>query len=57
MARITRAAPHLTIEEVKNRMRTDPRPLYRQRWLIIYNALTEPNTTAALRQLGEPLAV
>ncbi len=42
MARITRAAPHLTIEEVKNRMRTDPRPLYRQRWLIIYNALTEP---------------
>ncbi len=42
MARITRAAAHLTREEVKNRMRTDPRPLYRQRWLIIYNALAEP---------------
>src|SRR5919109_1351663 len=41
MARITRAAAHLSIEEVKNRMRTDPRPLYRQRWLIIYNALAE----------------
>jgi transposase len=42
MARITRAAAHLTREEVKTRMTTDPRPLYRQRWLIIYNALVEP---------------
>lgn len=42
MARITRAAAHLTREEVKTRMRTDPRPLYRQRWLIIYTALAEP---------------
>jgi transposase len=42
MARITRAEAHLSIEEVKNRMRTDPRPLYRQRWLIIYNALAQP---------------
>jgi transposase len=42
MARITRAAAHLTLEEVKKRMTTDPRPLYRQRWLIIYNALVAP---------------
>src|SRR5712692_1006816 len=42
MARVTRAAAHLTQEEVKTRMRTDPRPLYRQRWLIIYNALVQP---------------
>jgi transposase len=42
MARITRAAAHLTREEVKTRMTTDLRPLYRQRWLIIYNALVEP---------------
>src|SRR5260370_21916902 len=42
MARMTRAAAHLTRQEVKNRMITDPRPLYRQRWLIIYNALVEP---------------
>jgi transposase len=42
MARITRAAAHLTREEVKTRMTTDPCPLYRQRWLIIYNALVEP---------------
>lgn len=42
MARVTRAAAHLTLEEVKIRMRTDPRALYRQRWLIIYNALAQP---------------
>src|SRR5439155_19724402 len=42
MARITRAVGHLTEEEVKRRMISDPRPLYRQRWLIIYNALVEP---------------
>ncbi len=42
MARITRAAGHVTEEEVKRRMISDPRPLYRQRWLIIYNALVEP---------------
>src|SRR5947209_18709615 len=42
MARITRAAAHLSIEEVKTRLKTDPRPWCRQRWLIIYNALVEP---------------
>jgi len=42
MARITHAAEHLTTEEVKTRMRTAPRPLHRQRWLIIYNALVQP---------------
>jgi transposase len=42
MARITRAAPHVSVEEVKERMNTDPHPLYRKRWLIIYNALVDP---------------
>lgn len=50
MARITRAATHLTIEEVKRRMRTDPRPLYRQRWLIIYNALAQPRKAEEIAQ-------
>jgi transposase len=44
MARVTHAAPHLPIAEVKNRMRTDPRADWRQRWLIIYNALVEPRS-------------
>jgi len=47
MARMTRAAPHLSAEEVKTRLQRDARPLYRQRWLIIYNALVDP------REAGE----
>src|SRR6266581_566535 len=50
MARITRAAAHLTVEEVKNRMRTDRRPLYRQRGLIIYNALVQPRNAEEIAQ-------
>jgi transposase len=42
MARVTRAVAHLSVEEVKHRLKTDPRPWCRQRWLIIYNALIEP---------------
>ena len=42
MARITRAAPHLSVEEVKERMQTDEHAWRRQRWLIIYNALVDP---------------
>src|SRR5260370_15639626 len=42
MARVTHAAAHVSIEEVKHRLKTDPRPWCRQRWLIIYNALVEP---------------
>ncbi len=42
MARVSHAAPHLPLAEVKHRMRTDPRAFCRQRWLISYNALVEP---------------
>ena len=38
MARVTHAAPHLPIAEVKHRMRTDQSAMSRQRWLIVYNA-------------------
>jgi transposase len=48
MARITRAASHLSPEEVKTRLKLDPRPLCRQRWLIIYNALVDPRTAAEI---------
>jgi transposase len=42
MARVTHAAAHLPVEEVRQRMKADPRAVSRQRWLIIYNALVEP---------------
>src|SRR5713226_8372075 len=37
--RITRAASHLPVDEVKERMNTEARPWVRQHWWIIYNAL------------------
>jgi transposase len=40
--RITRAAAHLSVDEVKERMRTDARSWVRQHWWIIYNALVAP---------------
>jgi transposase len=40
--RITRAASHFSVEEVKERMNTDARPWVRQHWWIIYNALVAP---------------
>jgi hypothetical protein len=40
--RITRAASHLSVDEVKERMKTDARPWVRQHWWIIYNALVAP---------------
>ncbi len=48
MARITRVAPHLSAEEVKTRLQQDPRPLRRQRWLIIYNALVDPREASEI---------
>ena len=48
MARLTRAAPHLSAEELKTRLKLDPRPWCRQRWLIIYNALVEPREAAEI---------
>ena len=40
--RITRAASHLSVDEVKKRMSTSPHSRVRQRWWIIYNALVAP---------------
>ena len=48
MARITRAAAHLPAEEVKQRMKTAPSAMYRQRWLIIYTAQVAPRTAAEI---------
>ena len=42
MTRITRAAAHVSLEEVKRRLQNDPRAWCRKRWLIIYNALVDP---------------
>lgn len=48
MARVTHAASHLPLAEVKHRMRTDPSAMKRQRWLIIDNVLVEPRSAAEI---------
>jgi hypothetical protein len=48
MPRVTRAATHLSVEEVKRRMQTAPHPLWRQRWLLIYNAQVDPRPAEAI---------
>jgi selenophosphate synthetase-related protein len=40
--RVTRAAAHFSVEEVKRRMKLDPRAWVRERWGIIYLALMRP---------------
>ena len=40
--RITRAASHLSVDEVKERMKTERRVWVRQHWWIIYNAQVSP---------------
>lgn len=48
MSRVTRAAAHLSVEEVKERARTDERYWCRQRWLIISTALVDPRPAAQI---------
>jgi hypothetical protein len=48
MAGVTRAAAHLSAEEVRRRWKQDPRTHRRQRWLIIYQALVDPREAAQI---------
>ena len=58
MGRITRAAPHLEASEVKTRLHQDPRPMFRQRWLIIYNALVAPRAASEIaKHTGSTVAM
>jgi hypothetical protein len=46
--RVTRAAAHFPVEEVKRRMKMDPRSWVRERWGIIYHALINPRKAAEI---------
>jgi hypothetical protein len=51
--RVTRAAAHYPIEEVKRRMKLDPRSWVRERWGIIYHALMNPRKAEEIaRDMG-----
>src|SRR6266704_6685510 len=46
--RITRAASHLSVDEVKERMKTEKRAWVRHHWWIIYTALVAPRKADAI---------
>jgi transposase len=51
--RVTRAAAHYSVEEVKRRMKRDPRSWVRERWGIIYLALMRPRKAEEIaRDMG-----
>lgn len=49
--RITRAAPHLSVEAVAERIRGEKRPWLRRRWEIIYQALTAPRKASEIARI------
>jgi transposase len=53
MARVTRIPPHLTVEEVKQKLHSAQNTWLRQRWMVIYTALLEPRPAEEIAiQLG-----
>src|SRR3954469_1766721 len=53
MARVTRVAPHLTLEQVKQKLHSATSIWLRERWLVIYTAMLEPRPAQAIAtQLG-----
>lgn len=53
MSRVTKAKLPLSIEEVKERMQKDARPMYRKRWMSIYHAFVAPRSSEEMaKQCG-----
>jgi transposase len=48
MGKITRAAPHLSLEEVKGKLRASVDFWTHQKWLVIYTALVDPRPAPAI---------
>ncbi|MDF5708275.1 MAG: winged helix-turn-helix domain-containing protein [Nostoc sp. S4] len=48
MARVSRVEPHLTLEQIKQKIATCDHPRRQQKWLIVYNALVEPRPASAI---------
>ena len=48
MGRVSQAAPHLSVEEVKTKLKAATSYWPRQKWLVIYNALVDPRPAAEI---------
>ena len=58
MGRVTHAAPHLSLHEVKEKLRASVDFWLHQKWLVIDNALADPRPAATMaRHLGVSVPV
>ena len=48
MSRVSRVLPHLSVEEVKEKLKTVNNFRQQQKWLIVYNALVAPREAAEI---------
>ncbi len=48
MPRVSRVLPHLSVEEVQQKMKTATNFRRQQKWFIVYNALVDPRTAAQI---------
>jgi transposase len=50
MSRVSRALPHLSAEEIKEKIAMASTPRRQQKWLIVYNALVSPRPAAEIAE-------
>ncbi len=57
MSRVSRAAPHLSVEAVEQKLKSAESYWHRQKWLIVYNGLVDPRPASAIaKQAGVSVA-
>ncbi len=57
MRRVSRAAPHLSVEAVQQKLQSARSYWHRQKWLIVYNGLVDPRPAAEIaKQTGVSVA-
>jgi len=57
MSRVSRAAPHLSLEAVEQKLKSIDSYWHRQKWLIVYNGLVDPRPASAIaKQTGVSVA-
>lgn len=57
MSRVSRAAPHLSVEAVEQKLKSARSYWHRQKWLIVYNGLVDPRPAVEIaKQTGVSVA-
>ncbi len=57
MSRVSRAASHLSVEAVEQKLKSASSYWHRQKWLIVYNGLVDPRPAAEIaKQIGVSVA-